>query len=69
MSTEATTTSAATLTALKQMGELGYVRGILEKLDEIDVHESSCSAVTQSLRQMVQRFDLAGYTRALKELS
>ncbi|CAN5343405.1 ATP-binding protein [soil metagenome] len=57
----------ASLTALQELGEMGYVRGILEKLDELDRTDISYSPITQTLRSHVQRFDMHGFARALQE--
>ncbi|MBC7482670.1 MAG: response regulator [Rhizobacter sp.] len=62
------TLPAAGLAALRQLGEMGYVRGILEKLDEMDLLDTSYAPITRSLRSCVQRFDLQGYTRVLAEV-
>ncbi|TAK75353.1 MAG: response regulator [Aquabacterium sp.] len=60
------TLPAACLAALCELGELGYVRGILEKLDEIDGQDAAYAAITRTLRHHVQRFDLQGYALALE---
>ncbi len=51
---------------LQQLGEMGYVRGILEKLDELDALESAYAPITRSLREHVQRFDLRGFVHELE---
>jgi CheY-like chemotaxis protein len=58
----------ASLSVLQELGEMGYVRGILEKLDEIDQLDPAYAAVTHTLRSCVQRFDLQGFARALEEV-
>jgi len=58
---------AASLNALEQLGEIGYVRGILEKLDELDRLDVAYAPITRSLRHCVQRFDLQSYARMLAE--
>ncbi|MFT3800102.1 MAG: ATP-binding protein [Burkholderiaceae bacterium] len=59
---------SAAWSSLRQLGELGYVRGILEKLDELDRAAAADPSLTRHLRQFVQRFDLAGYARALSAI-
>jgi signal transduction histidine kinase/purine-cytosine permease-like protein/ActR/RegA family two-component response regulator len=54
--------------SLQQLGDLGYVRGILEKLDEIDRLDAAYAPVTSALRGCVQRFDLAGFARLLEDV-
>ncbi len=56
------------LAALQQLGEIGYVRGILEKLDELDRLDAAYEPITRTLRHCVQRFDLQGFARALDEV-
>ena len=52
---------------LRQLGEIGYVRGILEKLDELDRIDAAYAPITRTLRNCVQRFDLQAYARVLEE--
>ncbi len=59
----------AHLAILRQLGDLGYVRGILEKLDEIDREDADCASATRTLRYHVQRFDLPGYVRVLDNMT
>jgi len=59
------TLPAESLGALRELGDMGYVRGILEKLDEIDRLDGAYAAITNPLRLRVQRFDLQGYGDAL----
>jgi signal transduction histidine kinase/CheY-like chemotaxis protein len=53
--------------ALQQLGEMGYLRGILENLDDLDLHDASLMPLTATLRDCVQRFDLKGFARTLAE--
>jgi signal transduction histidine kinase/purine-cytosine permease-like protein/ActR/RegA family two-component response regulator len=55
------------MAALQQLGEMGYVRGILEKLDELDALDMVYAPITRTLRNCVQRFDLQGFARVLEE--
>ncbi|MDB5849975.1 MAG: hybrid sensor histidine kinase/response regulator [Rhodoferax sp.] len=52
---------------LQQLGEMGYVRGILENLDELDRQDPRYATITEALRYCVQRFDLHGFARVLEE--
>ena len=58
----------ASMSVLQQLGEMGYVRGILEKLDELDQVDVAYAPITHVLRSCVERFDLQGYARALDEV-
>lgn len=58
---------AARLDALRRLGEMGYVRGILENLDELDRLDSCYLPITNALRHCVQNFDLQGFARMLEE--
>jgi signal transduction histidine kinase/CheY-like chemotaxis protein/purine-cytosine permease-like protein len=49
---------ATDLQALGKLVELGYVRGILSKLDEIEAREPTCSGFTTAVREMVRQFQL-----------
>ena len=57
------------LAVLRELGEMGYVRGILEKLDEIDRLDTAYAATTAVLRGHVQRFDLQSYALAVDDLA
>jgi len=57
----------ARLAALQQLGEMGYLRGILESLDELDLLDACLMPLTATLRDCVQRFDLKGFARVLAE--
>ena len=59
---------ATSLEILQQLGEMGYVRGILEKLDELNRLDPAYEHTTHTLRSHVQRFDLNGFARALADL-
>jgi len=54
------------LRSLHELGSLGYVRGILDKLGEIDRLDPSYRAFTGTLRAQVERFDLPEYLRHLE---
>lgn len=56
------------INALAELGAVGYVKGILEKLDQIERLESARYApFARRLRVVVKRFQLDDYTRLLKE--
>ena len=59
--------SVAALNALYELGELGYVKGILEKLDWLEQHEPQSASYVQSLRGQVKRFQLNDFNRRLKD--
>lgn len=54
------------LRSLHELGNLGYVRGILDKLNEIEQHEPAYLTFTGLLRDHVERFDLPEYLRILE---
>ncbi|MFM0205495.1 ATP-binding protein [Paraburkholderia fungorum] len=53
------------LRSLHEVGSLGYVRGILDKLSEIEQLDPSYGVFTGILRAHVERFDLPEYLRYL----
>jgi CheY-like chemotaxis protein len=53
------------LRSLHEVGSLGYVRGILDKLREIEQLDPSYGVFTGILRAHVERFDLPEYLRYL----
>lgn len=57
------------LDVLRELGEMGYVRGILEKLDEIDRLDPAYASVTAVLRGHVRRYDLHSYASAVQALA
>ncbi|PWR23085.1 ATP-binding protein [Zavarzinia compransoris] len=54
---------------LLKLGEIGYVRGIRAKLDEIDQQHPQALAFTTALRSMVRGFALDEYMDTLRRLS
>ncbi|PWR19453.1 hybrid sensor histidine kinase/response regulator [Zavarzinia aquatilis] len=54
---------------LLKLGEIGYVRGIQAKLDEIDQQYPESQAFTTALRSMVRGFALDEYMDILRRLS
>lgn len=58
--------SPAALEALRELSEMGYVKGILERLDAIEREEPGCTAVLAGLRQRARRFQLNEFNTLLK---
>ncbi|KTT24401.1 ATPase [Pseudomonas oryzihabitans] len=61
------TPSTASLDELRELGALGYVKGILECLDRIEHEEPHSAAYVASLRTLVKRFQLNDFNRRLKD--
>ena len=59
--------SASDISALRELGEMGYVRGIQEKLDAIDRLSPASVSFTAPLRALVKSFRLEEFNRQLKE--
>ena len=55
------------LTALLELGAIGYVKGILDKLADIDRCDPACLTFTTELREMIKQFHLNAYATRLKE--
>ncbi len=55
------------LTALLELGAIGYVKGILDKLADIDQRDPACLAFTTELRELVKQFHLNAFATRLKE--
>ncbi|MES2820733.1 MAG: ATP-binding protein [Pseudomonadota bacterium] len=55
------------LEALRELGAMGYMRGIQDKLDEIDRHSPASSTFTAPLRALIKGFRLDDFNRQLKE--
>ncbi|MEB0136673.1 ATP-binding protein [Actimicrobium sp. CCC2.4] len=55
------------LAALLELGAIGYVKGILAKLTELEQHTPSQLAFTTELRELVRRFRLNDFAARLKE--
>jgi len=60
--------SAAHLRSLKQMGEIGHIRGILAKLDEIGQEEPQTGATLGHLRRIAEDCDLEGYSSFIESM-
>ena len=59
--------SATDLAALRELGAMGYIRGILEKLDAIDRLTPASTSFTTPLRALVKSYRLDEFNRQLKE--
>ena len=59
--------SATDLEALRELGAIGYIRGILEKLDAIDRLTPASTGFTAPLRALVKSYRLDEFNRQLKE--
>ncbi|GAA4025560.1 ATP-binding protein [Actimicrobium antarcticum] len=55
------------LITLLELGAIGYVKGILEKLTELEQRTPSQLAFTTELRQLVKRYRLNDFAHRLKE--
>ncbi|WP_448170465.1 ATP-binding protein [Rhizobacter fulvus] len=55
------------LRALDQLVSLGYYRGIVRKLDEIEARDTGRTAFTQHLRALAQQFQLDAMTRVIRQ--
>ncbi|ANJ66786.1 hybrid sensor histidine kinase/response regulator [Halothiobacillus diazotrophicus] len=60
--------SVQVIRALHELGALGYIRGILDKLDELEHARPDLATLVRDLRVPVQQFQLGEYLRQLKEL-
>jgi hypothetical protein len=54
------------LDELRRLGQIGYVRGIEAKLDEIGDTDAALRPFVLQMRQLVRTFDLRGYLAALE---
>ncbi|NUB03404.1 hypothetical protein GBZ48_29705, partial [Azospirillum melinis] len=52
---------------LRQLGRIGYIRGIEAKLREIEAEDAAATSFVERLRTLVRAFDLKGYMRAVEE--
>ncbi|PWC31168.1 ATP-binding protein [Azospirillum sp. TSO35-2] len=52
---------------LRQLGRIGYIRGIEAKLREIEAEDAGALLFVERLRALVRAFDLKGYMRALDQ--
>lgn len=59
--------AVADLTTLLELGAIGYVKGILYKLSELEQCQPECLEFIAELRQLVRQFHLNAYANRLKE--
>ena len=60
--------SAEKLNMLLELGSIGYVKGILRQLDEIEQQDRAYAPFASELRKMVKQFRLNDYTKRIKEV-
>jgi hypothetical protein len=53
---------------LRQLGQIGHLRGILLKLDEIGTQQPGAGPALAALRRLTEDCDLAGFRTALEGL-
>ena len=56
---------AAQLDALREVVALGYYRGILNKLDDIDAAQPQCAALVDELRGLARQFQFEAMLKKL----
>ena len=56
------------LQALLELGAIGYIKGIVGKLDEIEQQDPVYQPFTRELRELVKRFRLNDYSARLQAL-
>jgi signal transduction histidine kinase/CheY-like chemotaxis protein/purine-cytosine permease-like protein len=56
-----------TLKALQELVSLGYFRGIVKKLDEIDAESPTHSGFVQHMRDLARQFQLDAMTRVIRK--
>ena len=59
--------SLARLRALEEAVGLGYFRGIMNQLDDIDAAQPECAAWTEAQRVLARQFQFEAMSRALAE--
>jgi signal transduction histidine kinase/purine-cytosine permease-like protein/DNA-binding NarL/FixJ family response regulator len=62
------TPSRQALEELRELGALGHMRGILERLERLDAEEPASRAFTENLRALAKRFQLNEFNRRLEEV-
>ena len=60
---------AAALTELRELAALGYVRGVIERLDRLAGEAPDCAAEIERLRGLARRFQLDELARCLAQAS
>ena len=59
---------AIELKALLELGAIGYIKGIQEKLDQLEQQNSDYTPFANVLRALLKQFELNEYTNRLKEM-
>ena len=54
---------------MRRLGLMGYVKGILEKLDEIEHREPACARFIAELRALVKSYRLAAFVERISNAS
>jgi len=57
------------LAGLKHMGEIGHIRGILAKLDEVGAAEPDTAPTLDHLRRLAEECDIEGYNSMIEVLA
>ncbi|HSV35537.1 MAG TPA: ATP-binding protein, partial [Ramlibacter sp.] len=57
----------AAIAALQQVLQLGYYRGVLNQLDEIEVAQPECAAFVATMRELARQFQFEAMSRRLAE--
>ncbi|MEJ8472796.1 hybrid sensor histidine kinase/response regulator [Roseibium algae] len=60
--------SSESLEMLRQLSQMGYVRGIQAKLDDIELQEPGAAAFVAHMRELVQDFDIKRYEQLLETI-
>ena len=60
---------AAALEELRELASLGYVRGVLERLDRLEQEAPACAPFIERLRGLARRFQLDELSRSLAQAS
>ncbi|SHL57959.1 hybrid sensor histidine kinase/response regulator [Roseibium suaedae] len=58
--------NAESLRMLRQLSQMGHIRGIREKLDDIERHQPQSAAFVAHLRDLVSEFDIKRYEQLLE---
>lgn len=56
------------LKELEELVQMGYVRGILKKLDDIELAHPEYDQFCQKMRELAESFQLDNLTRQLREI-
>jgi CheY-like chemotaxis protein len=55
------------VTALREAAQLGYYRGIMNRLDAIDAAQPQCASFVQAMRELARQFRFEAIVEAMKE--